>query len=131
VSFASLLDKFTVFSDSEYLQSKRTQSRDFGKRADRDDTWTEYRHRNVTWENITEKAEAGSLNEEFEAYYKEQRVCPEGEWDAFMRTLRTPLPITFRINGSGKFASELRSRLENNFFSKFVDEKLEVDGVFW
>ncbi len=37
------------------------------------------------------------------------------EWDAFMATLRLPLPTTFRINGSGRNAEELRAQLENDF----------------
>ena len=50
---------------------------------------------------------------------------PEGEWDAFMEKLRAPLPTTFRINGRGKFAADLRDRLEQDFFSQFK-EPIEV-----
>lgn len=50
---------------------------------------------------------------------------PEGEWDAFMGKLRTPLPTSFRINGRGKFAADLRNRLEQDFFSQFK-EPVEV-----
>ena len=50
---------------------------------------------------------------------------PEGEWDAFMENLRAPLPTTFRINGRGKFAADLRDRLEQDFFSQFK-EPIEV-----
>ena len=28
---------------------------------------------------------------------KEQQIIPDGEWDAFMDILRTPLPSAFRI----------------------------------
>ena len=38
-----------------------------------------------------------------------QGIVPEEEWDAFITQLRTPLPTTFRINGRGKFAADLRN----------------------
>ena len=47
-------------------------------------------------------------NAAFEAYYKAQKIVPEGEWEEFMTSLRTALPLTFRINGSGKFATDMR-----------------------
>ena len=46
---------------------------------------------------------------------------PEGEWDAFLAQLRQPLPTTFRINGSGRFAADLRDRLTQDFFSQFSE----------
>lgn len=65
-------------------------------------------------------------NEAFEEYYKAQGIVPEEEWTAFMDCLRTPLPTTFRINGSGKFAAELRDRLDNDFFAKLRQGPQEV-----
>ena len=56
-----------------------------------------------------------------------QKIVPEGEWDAFMEKLRSPLPTTFRINGRGKFAADLRNRLEQDFFSQF-QEPVEVSS---
>lgn len=44
---------------------------------------------------------------------------PEGEWEQFVEVLRKPLPITFRINGSGRYANELRENLESDFFANF------------
>jgi hypothetical protein len=41
-----------------------------------------------------------------------------------MESLRAPLPITFRINGRGKFAADLRDRLEQDFFSQFDNNML-------
>eukprot|EP00898_Chlorokybus_atmophyticus_P000654 jgi/Chlat1/158/Chrsp1S03099 len=55
-------------------------------------------------------------NEHFESYYKAQGVIPDDEWEAFMGTLRKPLPVTFRINGSGHFATHIRDRMKQNFF---------------
>ncbi len=48
-----------------------------------------------------------------------QGIVPEGEWEEFMAALRRPLPAAFRINGSGKFAADLRDRLTQDFFSQF------------
>lgn len=67
-------------------------------------------------------------NADFEEYYKAQKVCPEEEWDTFMDTLRKPLPLTFRINGSGRFAHDLRSKLETDFFSGFAQGPIMIDG---
>ena len=39
-------------------------------------------------------------NARFEAYYKTQGIVPEDQWDAFMESLREPLPTTFRVAGS-------------------------------
>ena len=47
-----------------------------------------------------------------------QGIVPEGEWDAFMGALRAPLPTTFRINGSGRFAADLRDRLAEGYFAQ-------------
>lgn len=51
---------------------------------------------------------------------------PEGEWDAFVNCLRRPLPVTFRINGSGRFADHLRDKLQSDFFSHFGKDTLLV-----
>ncbi len=55
-----------------------------------------------------------------------QHIVPEAEWEAFMACLRTTLPITFRINGSGKFADALRRRLETDFLAGLVREGQQV-----
>ncbi len=57
-----------------------------------------------------------------------QKVVPEGEWDAFMACIRTPLPTTFRINGCGKFAIELRNKLQSDFFADFSHEPIMVSS---
>ena len=51
---------------------------------------------------------------------------PEGEWDEFMATLGRDLPVTFRINGSGRFADHLRDKLQSDFFSHFSNGDLMV-----
>ncbi|KAJ7859684.1 S-adenosyl-L-methionine-dependent methyltransferase [Mycena olivaceomarginata] len=39
-------------------------------------------------------------NERFTTYYQTQKIVPEDEWDAFMESMRAPLPTTFRVAGS-------------------------------
>ena len=57
----------------------------------------------------------------FEEYYKAQGIVPEGQWEAFMKALRMPLPLAFRINGKGKFAKSLQKRIEEDIFSKIEE----------
>ncbi|KAI8103000.1 hypothetical protein M9434_005788 [Picochlorum sp. BPE23] len=76
--------------------------------------------------NWTTKEDFG--NDEFEEYYKVQKVCPDDQWDAFMTSLKSHLPMTFRINGSGRFANDLRRKLEEDFMSRFSNGPLEIDG---
>ena len=59
-------------------------------------------------------------------YYKKQGIVPAEEWDEFMEVLRTPLPTTFRINGTGKFATDLRDKLESDFLSNFNQDPIMV-----
>eukprot|EP00198_Chlamydomonas_reinhardtii_P014070 XP_001703407.1 tRNA-(m5C) methyltransferase [Chlamydomonas reinhardtii] len=66
-------------------------------------------------------------NAAFEEYYLAQNIVPEGEWGAFLAALKRPLPVTFRINGSGRFADHLRDRLTSDFFAQFGDGNLRVD----
>jgi multisite-specific tRNA:(cytosine-C5)-methyltransferase len=67
-------------------------------------------------------------NDLFEKYYREQKVCPEEEWPELLRCLKTQLPITFRINSSGRFAQHLLKKLESDFLSRFSAEDLLVEG---
>ncbi len=39
-------------------------------------------------------------NERFEKYYKAQDILADGEWQAFLESMRDPLPTTFRVAGS-------------------------------
>jgi multisite-specific tRNA:(cytosine-C5)-methyltransferase/tRNA (cytosine34-C5)-methyltransferase len=57
-----------------------------------------------------------------------QDIVPEGEWQEFLDILKKPLPITFRINGSGRFANELRQKLESDFFSHFSEGPVMVSS---
>eukprot|EP00271_Cylindrocystis_brebissonii_P018703 TRINITY_DN5426_c0_g2_i1.p1 TRINITY_DN5426_c0_g2~~TRINITY_DN5426_c0_g2_i1.p1 ORF type:complete len:1077 (+),score=238.17 TRINITY_DN5426_c0_g2_i1:140-3370(+) len=66
-------------------------------------------------------------NAALESYYKTQKIVGEDEWEDFLACMRTHLPTTFRINGSGKFAHEIRDQMQRDFFDLLKDKK-EVDG---
>lgn len=57
-----------------------------------------------------------------------QDICPQGEWEQFVEVLKKPLPITFRINGSGRYANELRENLESDFFANFSKGPIVVSS---
>ncbi|KAK9764322.1 tRNA (cytosine-5-)-methyltransferase ncl1 [Basidiobolus ranarum] len=65
-------------------------------------------------------------NESFEHYYKEQGIIPTEEWSTFMETLKSPLPVTFRITGSRSHAHELRNILETEYIPRLKD--IVIDG---
>lgn len=89
-------------------------NRDFGTRGGRPNEWDPQKKPRTHWEG------APAENAAFEEYYKTQGICPEEEWNDFMTSLRRQLPLTFRINGGGKFAEELRGKLETDFFAGFA-----------
>ena len=75
---------------------------------------------------VTLHAEFMAVVQLFVEYYKKQGVVPEGQWEEFMEVLKTPLPTTFRINGTGKFATDLRDKLESDFLSNFNKDPIMV-----
>ena len=87
---------------------KRVLKRDFKK--SRDNVWDEKKSPKPEADGSYNKPYE-KKNETFEKYYKAQKIVPDAEWDAFLECLRTPLPTSFRINGSGKFAEDIRCLL--------------------
>ena len=74
----------------------------------------------------------GLRNEAFEAFYKAQGNVPAEEWEAFLECLRTPLPATFRVSGSGKFATAVRDTLRNDFvaaIAKLQPSDMEGESI--
>ena len=98
-----------------------------------DAEWTDFRQRDATWDNHVDRRVATgageSPNEALEAYYKRQKIVPEDEWGQFLDVLQAPLPIVFRVNGSGPFARALRRRLDADFFAKMTPDLLQADGA--
>ncbi|KAG7671388.1 hypothetical protein Ndes2526A_g02089 [Nannochloris sp. 'desiccata'] len=101
---------------------KRQFNRDFGSRGGREDTWDANKRSRTQHDGASDECPA------FEEYYKTQGICPPEEWNDFLATLRLQLPLTFRINGKGRFADALRSRLESDFFAEFSSGPITIDG---
>ncbi|XP_033226206.1 tRNA (cytosine(34)-C(5))-methyltransferase [Belonocnema kinseyi] len=66
-------------------------------------------------------------NKDFDNYYQTQKIVPEGEWDAFINTMRENLPVAFRITGSKAEAKALLEIIKGDFFDEILNLKLE-DG---
>lgn len=56
-----------------------------------------------------------------------QKVCPEKEWDTFMKSLRENLPTAFRITGSKCEAAALMKIVQSQYFSEILNIKLHTD----
>lgn len=60
--------------------------------------------------------------------FQNQKVCPEEEWDTFMKTLKENLPTAFRITGSKCEAAALMKIVQSQYFSEILNMKLQVEG---
>lgn len=67
-------------------------------------------------------------NAAFNEYYQRQGIVPAAEWDAMVKVLRQPLPVTFRINDAGHFARALRDKLKGDFVKELQAESIVFDG---
>ena len=56
--------------------------------------------------------EVPMTNPQLEEYYKNVGVIPEGEWDAFLQAMRTPLPTTFRVTSNHYLSESILERLK-------------------
>lgn len=52
---------------------------------------------------------------------------PEDQWDAFLSTMRTNLPVAFRITGSKAEAKALLEIIKSDFFKGILNTKLDDD----
>ncbi|XP_011690842.1 PREDICTED: tRNA (cytosine(34)-C(5))-methyltransferase [Wasmannia auropunctata] len=87
------------------------------------------------WDNTPHRSYADIIreNKDFEDYYKTQRIVPEDKWDAFISTIRTNLPVAFRITGSKVEAKALLKIIKSDFFKEILnanskDDKGDADG---
>lgn len=60
----------------------------------------------------THTLSARQNNETFENYYKAQGIIPEAEWADFTKSLREPLPTTFRLTSSRPTAHALNDHIK-------------------
>ncbi|WWC87043.1 uncharacterized protein L201_001928 [Kwoniella dendrophila CBS 6074] len=68
----------------------------------------------------TDKSNAG-----FEEYYKAQNIMPEGEWEAFLESLRKELPVTFRVTGSRAHAETINDIIKNTYVPNMQNVEFE------
>lgn len=61
-------------------------------------------------------------NEMFEKFYKEQGFMTDEEFELFMKSLREPLPTTFRLAGFKGQSEELMKLLQSEYFSKLLGQ---------
>lgn len=80
--------KGDVEGDPEEPDAKRPRNEDW-----RDEPW-EYK------------------NEQYEAYYRRQKICSEEDFLKMLETLKTGLPVAIRVNRMRLGAASLRARLE-------------------
>ncbi|XP_020284840.1 tRNA (cytosine(34)-C(5))-methyltransferase isoform X1 [Pseudomyrmex gracilis] len=66
-------------------------------------------------------------NSDFELYYKTQKIVPEDKWNMFISTLRTNLPVAFRITGSKAEAKTLLKIIKSDFFKGILNANLDDD----
>jgi len=63
-------------------------------------------------------------NDKFEDYYREQGVCrSEEDFQAMMSSFREPLPLTFRVNASGRLVGATMRRLEGEVLPALSRER--------
>lgn len=62
-------------------------------------------------------------NKDFEAYYKEQKIVAEAEWEAFNCKMQENLPVAFRITGSKTESKALLEIIKGDFFKEILNSK--------
>ncbi|XP_076765799.1 tRNA (cytosine(34)-C(5))-methyltransferase Nsun2 [Xylocopa sonorina] len=67
-------------------------------------------------------------NKNFENYYKTQKIVDEDQWDSFMNTMKTNLPVAFRITGSKEEAKVLMEIIKGDFFKEILNTQVEDDS---
>ncbi|CAH0596909.1 unnamed protein product [Chrysodeixis includens] len=124
------LTQIRLLTLGSYLKRMGRKNRQYNKFAQRK------RDRKEAEKNPQEKPAADTRkhyedivreNASFEEYYKSQKVCPEGEWDTFMKTLKSNLPTAFRITGSKSEAAALMKLVQSQYFSEILNLKLHTD----
>lgn len=66
-------------------------------------------------------------NENFEKYYKHQKLVSEEEWPAFLEAHKSDLPTTFRITGYKGEAQALLQIVEKEFFTDYLKSAAELN----
>lgn len=66
-------------------------------------------------------------NENFETYYKHQKIVSEAEWPEFLAAHKADLPTTFRITGYKGEAKALLKLVEREFFTDYLKSAAELN----
>ncbi|GJE86312.1 RsmB/NOP family class I SAM-dependent RNA methyltransferase [Phanerochaete sordida] len=82
-----------------------------------------------SWRTTEVIEKADMHNERFEAYYKAQNVLSEGEWDAFLESMKEPLPTTFRVTGSRQVAQLLNDMIKDTHAPQLAGVVFEGEAV--
>ncbi|KAL0124052.1 hypothetical protein PUN28_006088 [Cardiocondyla obscurior] len=81
------------------------------------------------WDSTPHRSYADIIreNKDFENYYKTQGIVSDDKWDAFIGTMRTNLPVAFRITGSKAEAKVLLEIIKSDFFKEILNANLDGD----
>ncbi|KAK4686597.1 hypothetical protein P7C73_g3530, partial [Tremellales sp. Uapishka_1] len=66
-------------------------------------------------------------SEAFEEYYRAQNIIPDKEWEPFLSTLKTELPLTFRVTGSRAHAETINNLIKTAYVPTM--QNVIVDGT--
>lgn len=80
-------------------------------------------------ENKGNWTEVSKENEKWEKYYRDQNIIPESEFEEFKKACQSPLPLTFRITGSRKHASEILEMFKERHLKYLSDLKFEGELI--
>ncbi|XP_031842343.2 tRNA (cytosine(34)-C(5))-methyltransferase Nsun2 [Nomia melanderi] len=82
------------------------------------------------WDRTPHRSYADIIreNKDFENYYKTQGIVPDDQWESFMNTMKTNLPVAFRITGSKLEAKRLLETIKGDFFKEILNASLENDS---
>lgn len=80
--------------------------------------------------NSSEVTKISRLRMMFYLFQQGQKICPEEEWDAMVKALRTDLPTGFRITSHPKYEAEaLLSLVESVYFKDLITSKDDNEVV--
>ncbi len=70
-----------------------------------------------------------TLFRESTPFFQELGFIEAEEWDAFMATMREPLPATFRITGTRLMAQHVLKCLQEKYFRQLTEVEVEGERV--
>ncbi|KAK7683830.1 hypothetical protein QCA50_013206 [Cerrena zonata] len=102
-------------------RTKNKARRGKGRKAQGDNNGPNWRT------DVVEKLDMN--NERFEKYYKTQNILPDTEWDDFLKSVRQPLPTTFRVTGSRQAARLLNDTIKETHVPHLAGVTFEEEAV--